>query len=165
MSLLQELDHPGIVKLLEVVHGENKLYLVFEYFNTDLKKHLDKRGYPLNIHQAKDVMYQIMSALLHCYKRRIMHRDIKPCNILIGEDEKTIKLADFGLARSFGLPLKSYTHEVVTLWYRAPEVMLGTKIYSPSIDMWSLGCIFYEIVCGRPLFQGRSEIDQLFKIF
>ena len=94
-----------------------------------------------------------------------MHRDIKPCNILIGEDNKTVKLADFGLARSFGLPMKSYTHEVVTLWYRAPEVMLGAKIYGPAIDMWSLGCLLAEVTTGRPLFKGKSEIDQLFKIF
>lgn len=88
-----------------------------------------------------------------------MHRDLKPCNILVGEDEKTVKIADFGLARSFGLPLKSYTHEVVTLWYRAPEVMLGTKIYGTAIDMWSLGCILFEMATGKPLFQGKSEID------
>ena len=94
-----------------------------------------------------------------------MHRDLKPCNLLIGEDEKTIKIADFGLARSFGLPMKSYTHEVVTLWYRAPEVMLGSKMYGTAIDMWSLGCILFEITSGRPLFQGKSEIDQLFQIF
>jgi serine/threonine protein kinase len=94
-----------------------------------------------------------------------MHRDLKPCNLLISEDEKTIKIADFGLARSFGLPLKTYTHEVVTLWYRAPEVMLGSKIYSTAIDMWSLGCIFFEIVTGQPLFSGKSEVDQLFLIF
>lgn len=106
-----------------------------------------------------------MEALLHCYQRRIMHRDIKPCNILISEDETTIKLADFGLARTFGLPLKTYTHEVVTLWYRAPEVILGTHVYSNAIDMWSLGCVFFEMLAAKPLFTGRSEIDQLFKIF
>lgn len=88
-----------------------------------------------------------------------MHRDLKPCNLLIGEDEKTIKIADFGLAREFGLPLKTYTHEVVTLWYRAPEVLLGSRVYSTAIDMWSLGCIFFELVQGKPLFVGRSEID------
>lgn len=88
-----------------------------------------------------------------------MHRDIKPSNLLIGEDNKTIKLADFGLARTFGLPLKTYTHEVVTLWYRAPEILLGAKIYSTAIDMWSLGCIFYELVHNKPLFQGKSEIE------
>jgi serine/threonine protein kinase len=127
MALLKEVDHPGIVKLLEIIHGENKLYLVFEYFNTDMKQFLVKRGFPLSVSHAKNVMLQVMNALLHCNQRRIMHRDLKLCNLLIGEDEKTIKLADFGLARSFGLPLKSYTHEVVTLWYRAPEVMLGSK--------------------------------------
>jgi|TARA_B110000285_G_C15065268_1_gene584740 cyclin-dependent kinase 2 len=88
-----------------------------------------------------------------------MHRDLKPSNLLIGEDNKTIKLADFGLARTFGLPLKTYTHEVVTLWYRAPEILLGAKVYSTAIDMWSLGCIFYELVHNVPLFQGKSEIE------
>ena len=94
-----------------------------------------------------------------------MHRDLKPSNLLIGEDERTIKIADFGLARSFGLPLKSYTHEVVTLWYRAPEILLGQKVYSTAVDVWSLGCIFYEIAHRKPLFYGESEIGQLFKIF
>lgn len=94
-----------------------------------------------------------------------MHRDLKPSNLLIGEDHKTIKLADFGLARTFGLPLKTYTHEVVTLWYRAPEVLLGSKVYSTAIDMWSLGCIFFELSHRKPLFYGKSEIDQIFKIF
>lgn len=76
-----------------------------------------------------------------------------------------IKLADFGLARTFGLPLKSYTHEVVTLWYRAPEILLGQKVYSTAVDMWSMGCIFFEMAHKRPLFYGDSEIGQIFKIF
>ena len=159
MSVLMELDHHGIVKLLDIVHGENKLYLVFEYFNTDLKQYLEQRRAPVSLSQAKHIMWQCLQALLHCYQRRIMHRDLKPCNILIGDDEATVKLADFGLARSFGLPTKSYTHEVVTLWYRAPEVMLGSKMYSTAIDAWSLGCIFYELITCRPLFSGKSEID------
>ena len=99
-----------------------------------------------------------MQGLLHCHQRRIMHRDLKPSNILIGDDENTIKIADFGLARTFGLPLKSYTHEVVTLWYRAPEILLGSKVYSTAVDIWSLGCIFYELSHKRPLFYGESEI-------
>ena len=94
-----------------------------------------------------------------------MHRDIKPANVLIGEDEKTIKLADFGLARSFGLPLKTYTHEVVTLWYRAPEVLLNQNVYSNAVDMWSVGCLFYELAHRKPIFYGESEIGQLIKIF
>ena len=76
-----------------------------------------------------------------------------------------IKLADFGLARAFGLPIKSYTHEVVTLWYRAPEILLGARQYSTPVDVWSIGCIFAELVCKKPIFYGDSEIDQIFKIF
>ena len=87
-----------------------------------------------------------------------MHRDLKPSNLLIDPSESVVKIADFGLARSFGLPLKTFTHEVVTLWYRAPEILLGTKIYSTAVDIWSLGCIFFELTHRKPLFYGESEI-------
>lgn len=158
MSLLKELDHQGIVKLLDVVHGENKLYLVFEFFNLDMKKFLDKKGQPLSLPHVKSVLWQVLQGLLHCHQRRIMHRDLKPSNLLIDPSERIVKIADFGLARSFGLPLKSYTHEVVTLWYRAPEVLLGSKVYSTAVDIWSVGCIFYELAHRKPLFFGESEI-------
>ena len=94
-----------------------------------------------------------------------MHRDLKPSNLLIDESEKYVKIADFGLARSFGTPLKTYTHEVVTLWYRAPEILLGSKVYSTAVDIWSVGCILFELAHRKPLFYGESEIGQLFKIF
>ena len=103
-------------------------------------------------------MWEILHALQHCHQRRIMHRDLKPSNILIGDNEETIKLTDFGLARVFGMPLKSYTHEIVTLWYRAPEILLGTKVYSTAVDIWSMGCIFYEMAHRKPLFYAESEI-------
>ena len=100
----------------------------------------------------------------YCHSHRIMHRDLKPQNLLIDKNNR-MKLADFGLARAYGLPMKTYTHEVITLWYRPPEILLGQKQYSLSVDIWSAGCIFFEMAYGNSLFQGESEIDQLFKIF
>ena len=94
-----------------------------------------------------------------------MHRDLKPQNLLIDAEKGVIKLADFGLARAFGVPVKTYTHEVVTLWYRCPEILLGAKQYSTGVDLWSIGCIMAEMAQRRPLFTGDSEIDQIFKIF
>lgn len=90
---------------------------------------------------------------------------MKPQNLLVDTEGTTIKLADFGLARAFGLPIKTYTHEVVTLWYRCPEILLGQKAYALGVDLWSTGCIFAEMVQRKPLFMGDSEIDQIFKIF
>lgn len=123
-----------------------------------------KIGGPLPPETVKKFTYQIIQATAFCHAHRVMHRDLKPQNLLI-DSEGNVKLADFGLARAFGLPIKTYTHEVVTLWYRAPEVLLGAKEYSTPIDMWSIGCIFAEMAQRRALFIGDSEIDQIFKIF
>ena len=90
-------------------------------------------------------MHQLLSGIAYCHAHRVLHRDLKPQNLLI-DNRGTIKLADFGLARAFSLPVRTYTHEVVTLWYRAPEILLGTKTYSTAVDVWSLGCIFAEMV-------------------
>lgn len=90
-------------------------------------------------------MYQMLDAIAFCHLNLTLHRDLKPQNLLV-DGCGHIKLADFGLARAFSLPMKAYTHEVVTLWYRAPEILLGTKMYSTAVDMWSLGCIFSEMV-------------------
>ena len=91
-------------------------------------------------------MRQLLDGIAHCHKNRVLHRDLKPQNLLIDKAGAVVKLADFGLARGFGLPVRNYTHEVVTLWYRAPEILLGTKSYSTAVDVWSLGCIFAEMV-------------------
>ncbi|KAJ8515453.1 hypothetical protein ONZ45_g4970 [Pleurotus djamor] len=168
ISLLKELRDVNIVKLLDIVHADQKLYLVFEFLDVDLKRYMEngnQRNTPLSPALLKKFTHQLNSGLLYCHAHRILHRDLKPQNLLIDRDDN-LKLADFGLARAFGIPMRTYTHEVVTLWYRAPEVLLGSRHYSTAIDMWSVGCIFAEMAMhGHPLFPGDSEIDQIFKIF
>lgn len=166
ISLLKELAHPNVVALEEVIMQENRLYLIFEFLSMDLKKYLDM--FPEDEMMApllvKSYTYQICEAVCFCHQRRVLHRDLKPQNLLI-DDKGAIKLADFGLARAIGIPVRVYTHEVVTLWYRAPEVLLGSQRYSMPVDIWSIGCIMSEMASKKPLFHGDSEIDQLFRIF
>jgi serine/threonine protein kinase len=109
-------------------------------------------------------MFQLVKGIAYCHSHRVLHRDLKPQNLLI-DKKGALKLADFGLARAFGLPVGVITHEVVTLWYRAPEILLGGRTYSTPVDIWSAGCILAEIVNRAPLFPGDSEIDQIFRIF
>ena len=113
-----------LYRLKEVLYSEDKLYLIFEYCDYDLKKYMRQVGGPLPPQEVKSFTYQILQATAYCHAHRVMHRDLKPQNLLI-DKHGNIKLADFGLARAFGLPVKTYTHEVVTLWYRAPEILLG----------------------------------------
>ncbi|GAB1201284.1 kinase-like domain-containing protein [Aspergillus pseudonomiae] len=181
ISLLKELNHPNIVRLFNIHSEGYKLYLVFEHLDSDLKKYMDAlpvndggRGkslpnglsMDLGLGEAmiKKFMSQLVEGIYFCHSRRILHRDLKPQNLLINRDG-SLKLADFGLARAFGVPLRTYTHEVVTLWYRSPEILLGGPQYSTAVDMWSCGAIFAEMCTRKPLFPGDSEIDQIFKIF
>ena len=165
ISLLKELNHINIVKLYEVLHSPKKLTLVFEYVEQDLKKILDTaKGKGLDIKFTKHLLYQLLRGVDHIHKYKVLHRDLKPQNLLINKDN-ILKIADFGLARGYGIPVKNYTHEVVTLWYRPPDVLLGNKTYGTTVDMWSIGCIFAEMASGKPLFTGNSEVDQLKKIF
>lgn len=166
ISLLKELDHLNIVKLLDIIHTDNRLFLVFEYLNLDLKKYMEmyqvKNGLPLPL--VKSYLFQMLQGISYCHTHRILHRDLKPQNLLLSTDG-LIKLADFGLARAFGVPVRTFTHEVVTLWYRAPEILLGCKYYSTEVDIWSIAGIFSEMATHKVLFRGDSEIDQLFQIF
>lgn len=164
ISILKQMHHDGIVRLIETINGDKKLYLVFEFLDYDLKKYLDINPEPIPLNLVKSYLYQICAAIRYCHSKRILHRDLKPQNLLI-DKKGIIKLADFGLARAFGVPIKTLTHEVLTLWYRAPEILLGQKEYSTPVDIWSLGLIFYEMAHRNPLFSGDSEIDQIFKIF
>jgi cyclin-dependent kinase len=165
ISLLKELNHKNIVKLYEVLHSVKKLTLVFEYVEQDLKKVIDSaNGKGLDMKYTKSFLYQLLRGVDHIHKYKVLHRDLKPQNLLITKDN-ILKIADFGLARGYGIPVKNYTHEVVTLWYRPPDVLLGNKTYGTTVDMWSIGCIFGEMVTGTIFFKGFSENDQLRKIF
>ena len=149
--------------MMDVVSGQNKLYLVFQYVDCDLKKFME--GHTFTEEEVKKIIYQLLLGLDYCHSNRVLHRDLKPQNILVNKENLNIKLADFGLARTYYHPLRQYTHEIITLWYRAPQVLLGTEKYSQTVDLWSVGCIFYELAHKKCLFCGDSEIDQLFKIF
>ncbi|KAF9418228.1 cyclin-dependent serine/threonine protein kinase, partial [Entomortierella beljakovae] len=164
ISLLKELKQTNIVRLFDVLHTEKKLTLVFEFLDSDLKKFLDTNSGDIDALTIKQLMYQLLKGLAYCHEHRVLHRDLKPQNLLISK-KGDLKLADFGLARAFGIPVRSYSNEVVTLWYRAPDVLMGSKQYATSIDIWSAGCIFAEMASGRPLFPGGSVKDELLKIF
>uniref|UniRef100_A0A3Q3JFH7 Protein kinase domain-containing protein n=1 Tax=Monopterus albus TaxID=43700 RepID=A0A3Q3JFH7_MONAL len=160
VSLLKDLKHANIVTLHDIIHTDKSLTLVFEYLDKDLKQYMDDCGNILSI----PATFTILRGLAYCHRRKVLHRDLKPQNLLIN-DRGELKLADFGLARAKSVPTKTYSNEVVTLWYRPPDVLLGSSEYSTQIDMWGVGCIFYEMAAGRPLFPGSTVEDELHLIF
>eukprot|EP00047_Mylnosiga_fluctuans_P023403 m.137540 g.137540 ORF g.137540 m.137540 type:complete len:317 (+) comp9572_c0_seq1:766-1716(+) len=164
ISTLRELQHPTIVTLHGVLHRPGYLVLVFEFVDMDLLRYLGSKPDGIGEPLAKSYLRQLLEGIHYCHVRRILHRDLKPQNLLINERGE-IKIADFGLARTISVPLRPFTKEVVTQWYRAPEVLLGAGQYSSPLDLWSIGCIFAEMLTSRPLFPGDSEIDQLYRIF
>ncbi|NXC20172.1 CDK18 kinase, partial [Corythaeola cristata] len=164
VSLLKNLKHANIVTLHDIIHTERSLTLVFEYLDNDLKQYLDNCGNLMSVHNVKIFMFQLLRGLAYCHGRKILHRDLKPQNLLINERGE-LKLADFGLARAKSVPTKTYSNEVVTLWYRPPDVLLGSTEYSTPIDMWGVGCIHYEMVTGRPMFPGSTVKEELHLIF
>ncbi|XP_074792475.1 cyclin-dependent kinase 18 isoform X2 [Natator depressus] len=164
VSLLKNLKHANIVTLHDFIHTERSLTLVFEYLDSDLKQYLDNCGNLMNMHNVKIFLFQLLRGLSYCHKSKILHRDLKPQNLLINERGE-LKLADFGLARAKSIPTKTYSNEVVTLWYRPPDVLLGSTVYSTPIDMWGVGCIHYEMVTGRPMFPGSTVKEELHLIF
>ncbi|KAL5015295.1 hypothetical protein ScPMuIL_009565, partial [Solemya velum] len=164
VSLLRDLKHANIVTLHDIIHTEKSLTLVFEYLEKDLKQYMDDCGNIMSMTNVKIFLFQLLRGLAYCHKKQVLHRDLKPQNLLINERGE-LKLADFGLARAKSIPTKTYSNEVVTLWYRPPDVLLGSTEYSTQIDMWGVGCIFYEMACGRPLFPGSTVEDELHLIF
>jgi len=153
------------VDVKEIVVGNlNNIFIVMEYVEHDLKTLMEEIKTPFLQSEVKCLMKQLLSAMAHLHDNWVLHRDLKTSNLLYN-NKGALKVADFGLAREYGSPLKPYTHNVVTLWYRAPELLLGSKMYTTAIDMWSVGCIFAELISREPLLPGKSEIDQIDKIF
>jgi serine/threonine protein kinase len=152
--------HPNVVKLLEASFQPRR-YLVFEWVQRDLYRYVN--GFGCNsIPNIKSIMKQLLTGVAHCHESHLMHRDLKLENILIDEVGQ-VKIADFGMATFVDSP--SLTLEVTTLWYRAPELLLGAVRYGLAIDVWSLGCVFAELCNRAALFQGDSQVGQIMKIF
>lgn len=165
IMLLQELNgHENIIKLINVIKAENNkdIYLVFDYMEIDLH-HVNRSNILHDIHKVY-IIYQIIKCLKYLHSAEIVHRDLKPANILI-DAECNVKVADFGLARS----IQSFDDEsapvmtdyVATRWYRAPEIVLGSCLYSKAVDIWSVGCILGELLLGKAIFPGKSTINQV----
>ena len=155
------------VKLFDIIQPcPGGLYLIFEYAAYDLKTYMDllqtsdaiQDRVGLSLPTVRSFLRQIIAGTGYCHTARVLHRDLKPHNLLVTADGLHVKLADFGLARLSAIPNGPYTFEVVTLWYRAPELLLGANRYSTSVDVWSIGCIFAEMASGMPLFPGRSDM-------
>lgn len=165
--LLRRLDHPNVIKLEGLITSKMScsLYLVFEYMEHDLTGLASLPGIKFTEAQVKCYMHQLLSGLDHCHSRGVLHRDIKGSNLLM-DNNGILKIADFGLA-SFFDPKHSaaMTSRVVTLWYRPPELLLGASHYGVAVDLWSTGCILGELYAGKPIMPGRTEVEQLHKIF
>jgi len=170
ISLLKRMKHPNIITLQKVFfHNSEDLYLVFDLLSCDLKEFMNKNSRNnghLKMNILQDLFRQILLGLNYCHSHNILHRDLKPQNILIDMKTNKIKITDFGLSRCYILPNTTWTHEIITLWYRPAEILLGCRKYSIYVDIWSIGCIFLEMINNnKPLFRGHSEIEQIIQIF
>ncbi|KAI3953809.1 hypothetical protein MKW98_017633 [Papaver atlanticum] len=167
IMILRKLDHPNVMKLEGLITSRlsTSVYLVFEYMEHDIAGLSSCPDIQFSESQVKCYMHQLLSGLEHCHSRGIMHRDIKGSNLLVSDDG-VLKIADFGLANFVSVGhIQPLTSRVVTLWYRPPELLLGSTSYGQSVDLWSVGCLFAELLLGKPILKGRTEVEQLHKIF
>ena len=179
IKILKDLHHPNMVCLKEIVtskgaeaddddddhDGCGNLFIVLEYVDHDLSGLLDM-GYEFEVPVIKSIMWQLLDVLDHMHSKNYIHRDIKCSNLLIDYRMK-LKLADFGLSREMAEfdDDCEYTNKVITLWYRAPEILLGATKYGKGVDMWSVGCILAEILMGRPIFPAQNEVAEIARIW
>lgn len=162
VGLLLSLRHENVVRLHDVVVGRHldSIFLLMEYCEQDLASLLDNMQHPFEETQVKCIMMQVLSGLKHLHQNYIVHRDLKVSNLLL-TDSGCVKIADFGLARQYGVPLDFMTPKVVTLWYRAPELLFGSRHQTTAIDMWAAGCILAELLTHKALLPGRTEVLQI----
>lgn len=162
IAILSQLTHKNVVRLLSTFHNKKYLVLVFEYCQYDMGRIL-RRSKLSNI-EIVSFSYQLLSAVCEIHEHSIIHRDIKPQNLLVNE-RGVLKLCDFGLSRLMNVPCEQLSVDVVTQWYRAPEILLKCKNYSFASDIWSVGCVIAEMMSGRPLFPFSEDQPQLSRIF
>lgn len=162
MALCTELSHPALIHLVEIILESKCIFMVFEYAEHDLLQIIHHHSLlprtPIPASTLRSCMYQIFSGLLYLHRNWVVHRDLKPANIMV-TSSGSIKIGDLGLARLFFKPLHalfSGDKVVVTIWYRAPELLLGSRHYTPAIDLWAVGCIFAELLSLRPIFKGEE---------
>ncbi|XP_057318318.1 cyclin-dependent kinase 7 [Microplitis mediator] len=164
IKLLQDLKHDNIIGLLDVFGYKSNVSLVFDFMDTDLEIIIKDSNIVLTPAHIKSYMIQTLQGLDYLHYNWILHRDLKPNNLLVN-DQGILKIGDFGLAKFFGSPNRINTHQVVTRWYRAPELLYGARLYGTGVDMWAIGCILAELLLRVPFLPGESDLDQLTKIF
>eukprot|EP00826_Nyctotherus_ovalis_P034998 TRINITY_DN2961_c0_g1_i3.p1 TRINITY_DN2961_c0_g1~~TRINITY_DN2961_c0_g1_i3.p1 ORF type:complete len:571 (+),score=174.79 TRINITY_DN2961_c0_g1_i3:76-1788(+) len=162
---LRKLNHPNVIKLKEVIRVNDTLHLIFEFAENDLFQLMESRGGAFSEAQIRGVVQQILLGVSYIHRNGFFHRDLKPENLMTNKSPAglLIKICDFGQAREIR-STPPYTEYISTRWYRAPECLLRSNVYSSPVDMFAVGCMMAELYLGRPLFQGSSEGDQLFKI-
>lgn len=164
VKFLQETNHNNIISLLDVFAHKSNLNLVLEFLHGDLEQIIKNKKVVFSAGDIKSWMLMTLRGLHHCHVNFILHRDIKPNNLLLS-DKGILKLADFGMAREFGDPSRNMSPVVVTRWYRAPELLLGSNKYGYAVDMWAVGCVFAELMLRVPFLAAHSDIQQLETIF
>ncbi|CAD5120556.1 DgyrCDS9122 [Dimorphilus gyrociliatus] len=163
IRMLKQLKHPNLVNLLEVFKRKKKLHLVFEYLDHTVLDELESYQKGLPEDKIRKIIYQICVAVNFCHEHNCIHRDVKPENILVSS-KGIVKLCDFGFARLITGVNDKYTDYVATRWYRAPELLVGDTQYGPPVDVWAIGCVFAELITSRPLWPGKTDVDQIYRI-